>query len=90
LKAENSAALQLFSPWSEEQLRVGLPPRMQRDVNLEISLARAKDVFMLPCYLLFKIGFNGFKRLVDRTVEKLSENAIELIKVLFRPATGAP
>jgi hypothetical protein len=76
--------LRYLSPWTEEELKVGLP-RMEQDINLDEALSRAKDVGMLPRYILDKVAYEGRKEHLDKAVEKLSENPVELKNVLMWP-----
>jgi hypothetical protein len=72
LKA-NAGALRYLSPWSEEELTVGLP-RMKQDIDLELALTRAEVVGMLPRYLLDEKAFEERNKMLDYAVSDLSEN----------------
>jgi hypothetical protein len=76
-----SKALRYLSPWSEEELRVGLP-RMQTNLDLELALRRAQDVGMLPRYLLDGDKYQERNQQLDDAVLELSKNPSQLEEVL--------
>jgi hypothetical protein len=78
----NPTAKRYLSPWSEEELRVGLP-RMQQGINVELALSRAKEVGPLPRYLLNEGSYKKRNNLLNEAVEKLSENSSELKEALL-------
>jgi hypothetical protein len=77
IKMSEFETLRYLSPWSEEELRVGLP-RMQPNIDVELALMRAKSVGMLPRYLLDEKAYNRRNELLDAAVEKLSKDTVKL------------
>ena len=79
---DNAEALRYLSPWSKEELTVGLP-WMAQDVNLELAFTRAKDVGMLPRYLLGDIAYKGRNRQLNIAVKAIAEDPKKVREALL-------